>query len=182
MAVDIHESHAVRSTDDHSVGCCDGLESFHEGRILGTVVHGTGEDHRRRYVPGGGDPKALLECRVGHPQQGEVDGLIDVFESRVTGSTRDLSVVGVDRIDRSLEAAGDELVEHGLAHGPGAGACPDDRDALRLEHPPERGHLAVSLYFRPKRRFRRSFLISPTQLYAGTAVTPPPAWVADEAW
>ena len=117
--------------------CTDGLvrtSLLVHRRAGGGGFVGVAEDHRRAVAAPGRERELLLQGRVGHREQHQVDRSRQVSERRDAPPPADLGVPGVDQVNLGPGRAPGHLVEHPLPERAGPRRGADERDAARLQH------------------------------------------------
>jgi hypothetical protein len=175
--LEVEEAHAVAAADRHPGRLGD------RPQPLGQPVGGAaGEDHRGRDGGAGGRLQLRLQRVVGDRQHRQVDRPRQLGEGGPAGEPEHLRVAGVDRVDRPLVAAPQQLGEELLAERPRPGAGADHRHRACLEHRGE-GSAEPVHDLGGRRLVRlRSARIARTAWWPGMPQTPPPPWVAELAW
>lgn len=121
----------------------------------GFGARGFGIDERKQRDGAHAAFRVLENVRHGRGRGGddrEVDGLADVGQRAPATPSENRTILGVDGVERTLEASGDEVLEHRASQGAGALRRADERDRAGSEQRSEGVMHGCAMFVVGKRR------------------------------
>ena len=180
----VDETHAARAAQRHT-GCRGGI---------GELLAKSGEVGRAEYdgafgSVGCGGLQFVMQRRVGHSQQNQVDWFVKRRQGRGAHDSIDAVVAGIHQVHTRRTSGG--LDDHACTEAVGPGTGSDERHRPSAEHRVHRGAAqsapgdrpgqerppSAERIFRPPRFLSASAALAACQ--PGMPHTPPPAWVAE---
>ncbi len=149
--VGVDDAEAVRPDHPHAVGARRGDDVALQGPAGGPLVgvaalaEPAAEDHQAAHAARGAVVHDLDDGGRGYGDHDEIERVGDVEHRPQRGHAADVARLGVDRVERAVEVAAQQVGEHRVADLARVVARADHCDRAGIEQPPDRVGLGALL-------------------------------------